>query len=398
MKRLCLILAYLFLFTQTASAMPLLVGQKVVYRGTITGLRISAVDGTAFIDDLPLKYSSDFSAGVDGWTGLRATPAGNIDDIPSTDDDWLRCTINNENALHSLLKNNILTIGRKYRITFKYYIPSGQTALGGILLTRYDGVDYSGITYQSTLDAITTYTVDITAGDVGLRLYATTSLGSKLVNDPGGDDVFYIKDVTISEIQPFMDGNHSIEIYDSSNRMLKGVLKAAGTSETLGDELATSWSNASGHPFETFTTSGNTITSAQNTSGNGRCDIGSISPLILTKTVMTVSKNDHSIVYMEGTTAGNISFPVTIMTGLNFGSYTKYQTINTAKPVLGFVTTATTGEFILSAYSLKQVLTPSALGATIVSAKAGETYNWKYKDASFTYNAASYYVIIRAIR
>ena len=52
MKRLCLIIAYLFLFTQTVSAMPLLVGQKVVYRGTITGLRISTVDGTAFIDNL----------------------------------------------------------------------------------------------------------------------------------------------------------------------------------------------------------------------------------------------------------------------------------------------------------------------------------------------------------
>ena len=51
MKRLCLILAFLFLFTQTASAMPLLIGQKVVYRGTVTGLRISAVDGTAFIDN-----------------------------------------------------------------------------------------------------------------------------------------------------------------------------------------------------------------------------------------------------------------------------------------------------------------------------------------------------------
>ena len=51
MKRLCLILAFLFLFTQTASAMPLLIGQKVVYRGTVTDLRISAVDGTAFIDN-----------------------------------------------------------------------------------------------------------------------------------------------------------------------------------------------------------------------------------------------------------------------------------------------------------------------------------------------------------
>jgi len=50
------------------------------------------------------------------------------------------------------------------------------------------------------------------------------------------------------------------------------------------------------------------------------------------------------------------------------------------------------------AVSLKPVTAPSSSGATIVSAKAGETYNFNHKNASFTYNAASYYVIIRAIR
>jgi hypothetical protein len=38
-------------------------------------------------------------------------------------------------------------------------------------------------------------------------------------------------------IPTYADGNHQIEIYDASNRMLRGVLKAAGTGETLSDEL-----------------------------------------------------------------------------------------------------------------------------------------------------------------
>ena len=44
-------------------------------------------------------------------------------------------------------------------------------------------------------------------------------------------------DAANSSITDLADGNHQIEIYDASNRMLRGVLKAAGTGETLSDEL-----------------------------------------------------------------------------------------------------------------------------------------------------------------
>ena len=43
-----------------------------------------------------------------------------------------------------------------------------------------------------------------------------------------------------------MDGNHQIEIYDSSNRMLKGVLKAAGTSEVAETDIFAGWDFTSG--------------------------------------------------------------------------------------------------------------------------------------------------------
>jgi len=47
---------------------------------------------------------------------------------------------------------------------------------------------------------------------------------------------------------------------------------------------------------------------------------------------------------------------------------------------------------------VQQVTGPSTSGCTIVSAKGGETYNFAYKNASFTYNAASYYVIVKKVR
>lgn len=60
--------------------------------------------------------------------------------------------------------------------------------------------------------------------------------------------------------------------------------------------------------------------------------------------------------------------------------------------------TATTGTTKYTNISLLQFTAPSTSGATIVSAKAGATYNFAYKNASFTYNAASYTVIVRALR
>ena len=41
--------------------------------------------------------------------------------------------------------------------------------------------------------------------------------------------------------------------------------------------------------------------------------------------------------------------------------------------------------------SLKQVLTPSATGVTIVSAAGGSTYNWTYEQSGFNRNDSSGY-------
>lgn len=253
MKRLCLILAYLFLFSQTASAMPLLVGQKVVYRGTITGLRISAVDGTAFIDN------------------------------------------------------------------------AGAT------------------------------------------------------------------------IPTYADGNHSIEIYDSSNRMLKGVLKAAGTSEGLGSELITGWTNSSGNPFETLTVNANgrDIDSAINSSGTGRASIGNQTAYALFKGLFNVTYNSGSgMKWCVGNVPTAFSPSQTNYT-LVSGAQTTYISTYSSY-ALGIYSMSNMN--VAMTASVKQVTAPSSSGATIVSAKGGTTYNFSYKNDSFTYNAASYYVIIRAIR
>jgi len=183
------------------------------------------------------------------------------------------------------------------------------------------------------------------------------------------------------------DGNHSIEIYDSSNRMLKGVLKAAGTSEGLGDDVFTpldftnapNWGtiNATVNDADTFTT----------TDANGRVYTNSVAT---TLAIGALYKSSFSANETTGTSSLSNVFSVID------GSSNVYNT--SVSTILRIGNTTNSAVVDVTTLSVQQVLTPSALGATIVSAKAGETYNFSYKNPSFTYNSSSYYCIIKAIR
>jgi len=190
---------------------------------------------------------------------------------------------------------------------------------------------------------------------------------------------------------PYADGNHQIEIYDSSNRMLKGVLKAAGTSETTGSDLLTGLDISSG--WTAIGTPATTINDADTytanaTSAGVRKSLWKLGALY--KGFLTVSITGTSTSAFLGRNPNDM-----IMAGAG----TQYKTVSIDGNVYIATVGTTTGTVtdILTA-SLSQVTAPSSSGATIVSTKGGETYNFSYKNASFMYNQSSYYVIIRAIR
>lgn len=108
---------------------------------------------------------------------------------------------------------------------------------------------------------------------------------------------------------------------DSSSKTIEGYIKAAGTAETLGTEVAT----------------------------------GTLVAQTLYK--ITATDPDH------------------FGTGLTVGEY--------------FVSAGT--ETCDASNKVKQVLTPSATGATIVSEAGGTTYNWTSQESGFDYNDASNY-------
>lgn len=183
-----------------------------------------------------------------------------------------------------------------------------------------------------------------------------------------------------------------LTLTDSASKTAIGYVKAAGTGETLGSELVDGWTNSGSYPYETFTSSGSDITSAINTSGTGLCyKAATATTGALYKLVMTFTLNSGtapSFYWGAGATFGTprILFSAAVSTG----SY--YRAASAAHAYAGYFTTeGDATNYAVSGFSLKQVLTPSATGVTIVSAAGGSTQNWTSVDAAFNYNDASAY-------
>jgi hypothetical protein len=208
----------------------------------------------------------------------------------------------------------------------------------------------------------------------------------------------------------YADGNHQIEIYDSAGRMLKGVLKAAGTGETSttidSDTCAAD----------------NTVTWPDKISGT------------------LVFDTDHYIIDPSSTACRmyfreNLSmvvnrlysFDLDLKNGTGTGTNASVQIYDSSASTTSayFDTTASyvtkrvfrtsrantaagqafvrfednfAGNVNIKNAIVKALDTPSSSGSTIVSAKGGVTYNFTSKDASFTYNVASYNVVVRRLR
>jgi hypothetical protein len=149
-------------------------------------------------------YSSDFSAGVNGWSGANVTAAGNIDGI-NGQDNWLRATTlglgTPNNALNKLSIGVNGTIARRRA---KIYIDAANTANTGIM------------TY-STLNSMGEYVIgkgnELDLDILALHSATNQYLGSPLAatNTQAGDK-FYIKNA----IWESLAGNHFINITASA--------------------------------------------------------------------------------------------------------------------------------------------------------------------------------------
>ena len=196
--------------------------------GSVTraNTKISAVDGTAFVDfstanvltnyapkskltvtDSTGKkltgyikaagtgetwedtYLSDFSVGEDSFTGIRGSVAGNIDSIGVKDDN-LRFTVDTSSGSHIAHRTKAQIALSRTRFTVDYYIPSSNSVVTRLFLSaNVHGVtEYFSGALDTWLSVTRSYTVPI--GVTDLQPHPASSASWSL-QDVGGDDVIY---------------------------------------------------------------------------------------------------------------------------------------------------------------------------------------------------------------
>jgi hypothetical protein len=161
------------------------------------------------------KWTSDFSAGVDGVTSNNGTSAGNIDAIGGLDDN-LRFTVDASSGTHYPIKTSILTVGKRYRVSADFYVPSTNSHVDGVGIYESGGVTAIIVTDATiTQDTWVTLSGETEPANLNtlLRFYCLDG-GSISFQDAGGDDVIYIRNVKVTEIGTLAD--FRAERYDDS--------------------------------------------------------------------------------------------------------------------------------------------------------------------------------------
>jgi len=202
---------------------------------------------------------------------------------------------------------------------------------------------------------------------------------------------------------PYANGLRMVTIFDSSRRMLTGWLKEAGTGETFGSEKIS-------NPSFDVDTSGwdaSNCTIASISGGlSGKCleltATGGGSQSAFCAVSLTTDALYKGTTYVKSGTSGNEAARVYFDGTIQYVSGTSSTTTSDWTIRSVYITrtdantfrlnkyTSTIGTMLFDEASVKQVLTTSTNGVKIVSTQGGSTYNFATKDASFTYNAASY--------
>ncbi|MCX5695375.1 MAG: hypothetical protein NTW18_01750 [Candidatus Omnitrophica bacterium] len=246
--------------------------------------------------------------------------------------------------------------------------------------TSFNANDSSGYTYQIYDTAPATSASAITQANTKLSL----------VNGVAFAD-FSTANILTSNIGKYL------VVKDSSGNRAEGWIKAVGTGETYSAELCndTNFNNSSNWTLESgWSIAGNKLIATSVPNNNTAKQMNTFSGSALGKLIKTVTTYD-SITAGDGLQLGGDGvtgyFGIMRTAG---GTYTEYQTINNSDTRYSFRSSSygdNSNSGQISYTSWKQILTPSTTGVTIVSTKAGPTYNWTYKDSSFSPNDASGY-------
>lgn len=267
----------------------------------------------------------------------------------------------------------------------------------------------------STVNPIATFTgiVDnnstkkvLDLASTGAKIYTTSALSTQSwAYQDTGYDPNAAAGVTyeIYSVTPLTNHiGHLLRVKSlTSGQVLQGDIKAAGTGETVGAERIVSWTNRAGQAYDTLIINGNghDVDSAVNLAAdiataytNNSAAGGELQKIVLDITLNSgTAPTLHPTIDSSGSVGAGIG-------AVSDG--TVYYTGATG--IYGFaIRQASTATNFSLLVSQKQVLTPSATGATIVSTKGGATYNWAAKPttlSTFLNDAAGYtYEIVKVL-
>ncbi len=278
---------------------------------------------------------------------------------------------------------------RQYRLTFwtrgdgtyagryQLYNRTGGVTISGVLTTGVVGTAYAQVSYI--------FTAPVGCIAVELLFYSNSTENS----------ICYFDDVSVTPYPNLINSlGCLLKIKDSSGNAIQGIIKAAGTGETLGNELLSGFTNSSVIPYDTLTTLGLDISSAIK-NPLGSASVGSnvfTGSRYLVKIVRTYTLIGGTDVSARIGGDEELSTPNVIFGTVN----PAYATLIAGSRYFGYRAISQVTNFSATGNSVKQVLTPSATGVTIVNSKGGVTYNWINKSTLFNYTSATFtYEIFR---
>jgi hypothetical protein len=188
-----------------------------------------------------VTYESDFSAGTNGWSAVNGTIAGNIDGIGGLDDN-LRFTAPSGSTLLPRITYGSRSVGNAYRYEFDVFIPSSNS--------HYNSLQTRGIVGAQVFTPSQDEWVSISDGGVAsdtIHQIVFGDDGNFLPNDPAGDDVIYIRNVRVTELDTYRTldvayHNPAVRLRRDSDNTHKSFPAGAFTQML-------NWANELGNPY-----------------------------------------------------------------------------------------------------------------------------------------------------
>ena len=261
-----------------------------------------------------VTYTSDFSAGVNGWTYWANASAISTAD-PVDAGNVLKVTVDTSLDQH-FVNGGTVNQGDTYSISAQVYVPSSNAVLDGISILDSSGgmrTNYDNIATDQWVNIPTSGTA------IGNTLSIRGKSGTNFDFQGNGTDVFYVRNVVITETLGDSNylpaGKYVTQVRRTSDDQVRSFTAVEVSNGTLVD-----WVNADVDKLDLQPESGGLIGNVTNKTATG----------------FDFSVNNEGSTgfkpLLPGGTAGNGSYDITFDTQLNSGSLTGCFITNNNQP------------------------------------------------------------------